>query len=43
MAIQESDITVVLSSEIENTILNRVDSSERKLLIGTVLHYQSVP
>ena len=42
MAIQESDVTVILSSEIPDTIVHAVDASEKKLLIGTVLHYQSV-
>lgn len=40
MAIQESDITVALSPELDDAISHQVDACEKKLLMGTVLHNQ---
>lgn len=40
MAIHEGDITVVLSPEIDDSISSQVDAREKKLLMGTTLHYR---
>ncbi|PCD25283.1 hypothetical protein AU210_014390 [Fusarium oxysporum f. sp. radicis-cucumerinum] len=42
MAIHEGDITVVLSPEIDDSISSQVDAREKKLLMGTTLHYSLV-
>ncbi|KAI8669820.1 Zn(2)-C6 fungal-type domain-containing protein [Fusarium sp. Ph1] len=39
MAIQDSDITVTLSSNLHSSISAQIDARERKLLMGTTVHY----
>ncbi|VUC20480.1 unnamed protein product [Clonostachys rosea] len=40
MVINEKDITVTLSSEINRTISSLIDSREKKLIVGTTAHYR---
>lgn len=43
MAIHERDITVKMSSQIDDAIGAQIDNRERKLLTGTAAHYGFVP
>ncbi|KAH8663792.1 fungal-specific transcription factor domain-containing protein [Ilyonectria robusta] len=40
MAIQDSDVTVELTPNLDDTVSSQVDAREKKLLMGTTVHYR---